>query len=165
MDTYVEKERNKRNWGTYSFENGQGTVNMPFGSFPIRLEGGKLIMAPISEEHTFIRMPPIDDIKLNGTWMIENPDDKPVTITFNTDGSFTDRGVLRVLDHTMYIDYYSIADGGGSGKYSIKDYTITFNYSDGRLMKVAFTGNQFVPGNNSPKELYLSFNDDLLIRQ
>lgn len=164
LNTYVDRERTPRFWGTYTFQNGRGTVSMPSGSFPIRLESGKLVMAPISEEHKFIRMPPVDGVKLNGIWRIQGQGNEWVTIRFNEDGSFTDNGALWVLDHSVY-DYYRIPDGGGSGKYIIKDHTIIFSYSDGRILKVAFPGKQFTPGNNSPTELVLSFNDDLLIKQ
>jgi hypothetical protein len=163
LNTYADKERTKRYWGTYSFQNGKGTVNMPNGSFPIRTEGDKLVMAPVNEEHKFIRMSSVDNVKLNGTWKIEGQNNLIVSITFKPDGTFSDNGALRVLDHTIY-NYYSIADGGGSGKYFIKDHTVVFSYSDGRILKIAFPGKQFTPGNNSPKELVLSYNDDLLIK-
>jgi hypothetical protein len=164
LDTYADKERTQRYWGTYTFQDGKGTVKMPYASFPIRLEGDKLVMAPVNEEHKFIRMPSVDDVRLNGTWMITDENDRPVTITFRSDGTFSDKGALRILDHSIY-QYYSIADNGGSGNYLVKDYTIIFNYSDGRQLRVAFPGKQFTPGNNSPKELVLSFNDDSLIKQ
>ena len=164
LDTYADKERTQQYWGTYTFQNSKGTVKMPSGSFPIRLEAGQLIMSPISEEHKFIRMPSsVDDVKLNGTWMIADENFRPVTITFSSNGTFSDQGALRILEHSIY--YYSIADRGGSGNYIIKDYTIIFNYNDGRQLRVAFPGKQFTPGNNSPKELVLSFNDDSLTKQ
>ena len=164
LDTHAERERSKRNWGTYTFQNGKGTVKMSYGSFPISLEGNKLVLAPIKEKHNFIRMPDVDDTKLNGTWMIKGVNDQPFHITFKPDGTFTDNGALKVLDHTVY-NYYSIADGGGTGSYSIKDHSIVFTYSDGRVLQIAFPGLQFTRNNNSPKELVLSFNNDSLIKQ
>jgi len=164
LDTHAEKERAKRNWGTYTFQNGKGTVKMLYKSFPIRLEGDKLVFAPIKEEHKFIRMPSVDNVKLDGKWMIKGVNDRPFFITFKNDGTFIDNGALRVIDHTVY-DYYSTADGGGSGSYSIKDHTIVFKYTDGRILEVAFPGLQFNPGNHSPIELVLSYNNDSLIKQ
>lgn len=164
LDTHAEKERAKRNWGTYTFENGKGTAKMLYGSFPIRLEGDKLVFAPIKEEHKFIRMPSVDDVKLNGKWMIKGVNDQPFFITFKSDGTFIDNGALKVIDHTVY-NYYSTADGGGYGSYSIKDHTIVFKYSDGRVLAIAFPGLQFTPGNMSPNELVLSYNNDTLIKQ
>jgi len=96
--------------------------------------------------------------------MIKGEDDQPFTITFRKDGTFTDGGALKVLDHSVYT-YYSIADGGGSGNYFIKDHTIVFSYSDGRILKIAFSGADFNPSDVSPNELILSYNDDTLIRQ
>jgi hypothetical protein len=164
LDTHAEKERAKRNWGTYTFQNGKGTVKMLYVSFPISLEGDKLVLSPIKEKHNFIRVPNIDNAKLNGTWMIKGANDQPFFITFKTDGTFTDSGALRVLDHTVY-NYYSIADGGGNGSYFTKDHSIVFKYNDGRILQVAFPGFQFTPGNNSPQELILSYNNDSLIKQ
>ena len=164
LDTYAERERSRRNWGTYTFQNGKGTVKMSYGSFPISLEGDKLVLSPIKEKHNFIRMPNVDDTKLNGTWMIKGANDEPLYITFKTDGTFTDKGALKVLDHTVY-DYYSTADGGGTGSYFIKDHSILFTYSDGRVLQIAFPGLQFTQNNNSPKELVLSFNNDSLLKQ
>jgi hypothetical protein len=164
LDTYAEKERAKRNWGTYTFQNGKGTVKMLYGNFPIKMDGDKLVLAPIKEEHKFIRMPSVDDVKLNGKWMIKGANDQPFYITFKSDGSFADNGALKVIDHTVY-NYYSTADNGGQGSYSIKDHTIVFKYSDGRVLEVAFPGLQFSPGNNSPNELILSYNNDTLVKQ
>jgi hypothetical protein len=164
LDSYAESERTKRNWGTFVFQNGQGTIHMPYGSFPVRLDGDQLVMAPISEEHRFIMMPVIDGFRLNGTWSIADANENPVTITFMPDGSFKDRGALRVLDHTVY-EYYSITDGGGSGKYTITDYSVLFQYDDGRVFQMAFPGMGYVPGNSSPAELILSYNHDTLVRQ
>ncbi|HET9745603.1 MAG TPA: hypothetical protein VFP97_07820 [Chitinophagaceae bacterium] len=164
LNTHAEKERSKRNWGTYTFQNGKGTVKMIYGSFPISLEGDKLVLSPIKEKHNFIRLQSVDNATLNGTWMIRGINDQPFFITFRSDGTFTDNGALKVLDHTVY-DYYSIADGGGTGSYFMKDHSIVFTYSDGRVLQIAFPGLQFMAGNTSPKELILSFNNDLLIKQ
>ncbi len=164
LDTYAEKERSIRNWGTYSFQNGKGNVTMPFGSFPIRMEADKLVFTPIREEHKFIKMAAIDNIRLNGTWAIKNRNGKWVTVSFSPGGKFTDNGAVRVLDHTVY-DYYSVADGGGTGSYLIKDHSLIFQYSDGRVLSIAFPGMQFIQNNNSPEKLVLSSNNDVLQKQ
>jgi hypothetical protein len=162
LDPYAAREINVRDWGIYTFQNGKGTIKMPYGSFPIRLEGDKLVAAPVSEEHNYIRVTPIDNFFLNGTWGLEDANGNIATIRFGSDGSFTDKGALQVLDHSIY--YYSIADGSGSGKYFIRDYTIVFSYSDGREFRLAFPGSQYSK-ETSPKQLVLSFNEDVLIKQ
>jgi hypothetical protein len=162
LDPYAAGEMNMRDWGIYTFQNGNGVIKMPYGSFPIRLEGDKLVAAPIKEEHKYVRVSEIDNLVLNGTWGLEDANGNIATIRFGSDGSFTDNGALQVLDHSIY--YYSIAQGGGSGKYFIKDHTIVFNYNDGRELRVAFPGSQFT-NEKSPQQLVLSFNEDVLIKQ
>lgn len=164
LDTYAERERVPRYWGTYDFKSTEGTVKMPYGVFPVRLEGNNLIVKPISEEHRFIKVPATDNIRLNGTWTIDGENNIPATITFGQDGSFTDKGALKVLDHSLYL-YYSIADGGGSGKYLVKDHTIIFSYNDGRKLQIAFPGLNLDRNDSSPEKLVLSFNEDILIKQ
>lgn len=139
LNTYAEKERSPTNWGTYKYQNEKGTITMLNGSFPFRLQGDILVMKPIDEEHVYIRMGVIDEIKLTGTWLIEDENSTKVSLQFNSDGSFVDNGALRVLDHTLY-QYYSIADGGGKGNYFVNDYSIIFNYDDGRILRIAFPG-------------------------
>ena len=164
LDTYADKERSPRYWGTYEFKDGAGIIKMSYGTFPVRIEGNNLIVRPVSEEHKFIRMPSFDGLKLEGKWMIEGQNEQPVSVTFRKDGTFIDEGALKVLDHSLY-EYYSIADRGGSGRYLIADHTVIFNYSDGRILKIAFPGTGIDPGNPSPKELILSFNYDVLVLQ
>ena len=96
--------------------------------------------------------------------MIAGENDLLFTITFRADGTFKDDGALKVLDHSLY-QYYSIADGGGSGNYLIRDHTIIFYYSDERILKIAFPGRDIKPGDDSPGELVLSFNEDVLTKQ
>ena len=48
----------------------------------------------------------------------------------------------------------------GSGTYEVKDYTITFNYTDGRKIKIAFLGTGYDISNQSPATLRMSFNED-----
>ena len=164
LNTYADKERNQRYWGTYQFSGGSGAVTMSYGNFPIRMDGESLIASPISEEHKFIKIPSIDNVKLAGKWTISDQSDRPASLLLRADGTFSDDGALKVLDHSLY-EYYSIADGGGSGKYSIKDYTIIFNYDDGRELRIAFPGLDFNTSDPSPSKLILSFNNDILVKQ
>ena len=96
--------------------------------------------------------------------MITGENDQPFTVSFSQDGNFTDNGALKVLDHSLY-QYYSLADGGGTGTYCVIDHTMIFNYSDGRVLKIAFPGIEYDHANLSPDELVLSFNEDVLKKQ
>jgi len=86
------------------------------------------------------------------------------SITFTADGKFIDNGVVRVLYH----DNTNCINPGfkpGSGTYDVKDYTITFNYNDGRKVKIAFLGTGYDKNNPSPPTLRMSFDDNPMHRQ
>ena len=53
----------------------------------------------------------------------------------------------------------------GSGDYEVKNYTVHFNYTDGRKIKIAFPGADYDIKNQSPATLRISFNEDPLNRQ
>jgi hypothetical protein len=47
----------------------------------------------------------------------------------------------------------------------VKDYTVIFNYTDGRKIKIAFMGVGYNKTNPSPATLTLSVNEDVLKKQ
>lgn len=49
-----------------------------------------------------------------------------------------------------------------TGAYQVKNYSVIFNYSDGRKIKIAFIGAGYDKGNLSPATLMLSFNEDVM---
>jgi hypothetical protein len=71
---------------------------------------------------------------------------------------------LKILVHET-VDCLNAAKDPGSGTYEVKNYSITFNYSDGRKIKIAFIGSDYDKNNQSPATLTLSFNEDVLRRQ
>jgi len=86
------------------------------------------------------------------------------TITFTSDGRFTDNGAVRVLYHE-YVDCVNEALAPGSGTYEVKNFTIHFNYSDGRKIKIAFFGTDYDKSNPSPATLEMSYDYTPLKRQ
>jgi hypothetical protein len=100
----------------------------------------------ISSE-TYYRCKPVDSLKLDGTWTsYANPNDpslddgngaKPM-IQFSKNGSFTDYGIFeRILDQTVFDRPPTPA---GSGTYSINNFSLTLNYSNGIVRKISLTG-------------------------
>lgn len=99
----------------------------------------------------YYRLSSIDGLRLEGSWTVyANPTDvldhygktKPI-ISFTKDGMFVDQGLfvdgdfyLPEMKNDYNLDEKKVAPGEGS--YSIKDYTLTLNYSDGRVRKAAF---------------------------
>ena len=165
IDTRIEAEDNRRDWGTYSFSNGRGVLKMPYGDIPLRMEKGKLIITKNKTDHGFIKLPSVDNARFNGVYSFNanNETDKKPMIIFSSDGKFTDQGVLSIIYHE-YIDCINNAIKPGSGTYVVKDNTILFTYSDGRKIRMAFTGRDY-ERKESPAMLVLSFNNDVLVKK
>ena len=164
LDTRIPPELYRRNWGTYTFSNGRGVLKMPYANIPLRLEGNRLIITANQTDHAFARLNPVDGATFNGTYALSSLDGVNPSITFTSDGRFTDNGAVKVLYHE-YVDCLNPALATGSGTYEVKDYSLLLSYSDGRKIKLAFPGAEYTKGNPSPPVLLLSFNEDKLVRQ
>ncbi|HSU66133.1 MAG TPA: hypothetical protein VLJ39_04650, partial [Tepidisphaeraceae bacterium] len=86
-------------------------------------------------------------------------------ITFTADGRFREDGALKVLDHDYHGNAFSVADAPGGGTYTVRDYTITFRYGDGRIYRLAYPGIKYDKADPSPAQLTVSYNDDALTKQ
>jgi hypothetical protein len=164
LDTRIPAELYRRDWGTYSFSNGTGVLKMPYADIPLRMEGHTLIITANQTDHKFYQLPSVDGARFNGTYVMSEAYGKIPAITFTADGRFNDNGAIRILYH----DYNDCINPGlipGSGTYEVKDYTITFNYADGRKIKIAFMGTEFDIKNQSPATLRMSNNEDPMTRQ
>ena len=111
----------------------------------------------------FYKLPPIDGARFNGTYKMSESYGIIPVITFTADGKFTDNGAVRILYHNG-TNCVNPGFKPGSGTYEVKDYTITFNYTDGRKVKIAFLGTEYDIKNQSPATLRMSFNEDPMIR-
>ena len=163
-DTRVLAELYRRDWGTYTFSNGRGVLKMPYGNIPLRMEGNKLIITANNTDHRFYNLPSVDGAKFNGTYVMAEAYGKIPAISFTADGRFIDNGAVRVLCHE-YNDCINPGFAPGSGTFEVKDYTITFNYSDGRKINIAFLGTEYDKSNQSPAVLRMSNNEDPMMRQ
>jgi len=163
LNTRIAAENNRRDWGTYSFNSGKGILKMPYADIPLRMEGEKLVITSNKTDHVFIKGKPVDDAKLNGTYTLAETYGMIPTINFTSAGKFVDKGALRILYHE-YIDCLNPVLTQGSGSYEIKNHSAIFTYDDGRKIKIAVTGSGF-DSSQSPKELVLSFNEDVMRKQ
>ena len=164
LDTRIPAELYRRDWGTYAFNNGIGVLKMPYGDIPLRMDGKTLIITANNTAHRFYQLPSVDGAKFNGTYVMTEAYGKIPAISFTADGKFNDNGVIRVLYHE-FNECINPALAPGSGTYEVKDYTITFNYTDGRKINIAFLGAEYVIKNQSPATLLMSNNEDLMTRQ
>ncbi len=164
LNTRIPPELYRRDWGTYTFSNGRGVLKMPYAEIPARMEGDKLIITPNQTDHRFFKLNSVDGATFNGTYALSSLDGKIPSITFTSDGRFSDNGAIKVLYHE-YIDCLNPALAPGSGSYEVRDYSVLFSYSDGRKIKIAFLGVDYARSNPSPATLMMSFNEDKLVRQ
>ncbi len=164
LDSRIPPELHRRDWGTYTFSNGKGILKMPYADIPLRMEGDKLVIRANQTDHRFYQLPDVDGARFNGTYTLEAVNGKIPSVTFTGDGRFTDQGAVKVLYHE-YIDCINAALLPGSGIYEVKDHTITFHYTDGRKIKIAFLGAEYSRSNPSPATILMSSNEDRLVRQ
>jgi hypothetical protein len=164
FNAWIAAERQGRYWGTYSFNNGKGVLKMPYADISLRIENNRLIIRNVNEDYAFSRLSPVDGATFNGTYALSEVNGKIPSVSFTSDGRFTDNGALKVLYHE-YVDCINEALIKGSGTYEVKDYTLIFNYTDGRKIKIAFMGEGYNKTNPGPATLTLNLNEDALKKQ
>ena len=170
LNTWIKAENNRRDWGTYTFSNGQGVLKLPYADIPLRMENDKLVITTNKTDHGFIKTKFFDGARFNGVYALSSKDfsgqetGKTPVISFTADGKFTDNGALNILNHA-YVDCINSANEPGSGTYEVKNYSVVFNYNDGRKIKIAFIGTDYDKNNPSPPTLRMSFNEDPMKRQ
>jgi hypothetical protein len=165
INTLIKAENNPRDWGSYSFNSGRGLLKLPYGEIPMRVENDKLVITTNKTDHAFIRLNDVDYVKFSGTYVMGEWNGTIPTVTFTSDGKFTDKGAIRVLVHES-VDCLNPALAPGSGTYELKNHSIIFQYSDGRKIKIAFTETGFDKNNADPSSIIVvGFNNDVLKRQ
>jgi hypothetical protein len=164
LNTRIRAENNRRDWGTYSYSNGNGLLRLPYADIPLRMMNGKLVVNTNKADHEFIKIKRVDGARFEGTYGLNQSTGKTPVIRFTRDGQFADDGAMKVLYHE-YTDCLNLAKEPGAGTYAVKDYSIVFNYSDGRVIRIAFLGIDYDKSNPSPGTLMLSFYGNVLTRQ
>ncbi len=164
LNSRIPPELYPRNWGTYTFNNGSGMLQMPFANIPFRIQGDKLIVTKNQRDWPFYKLNSVDGARFNGTYKMSESYEMIPVISFTSDGKFTDKGVVRVLGHEG-TNCINEGYAPGSGTYEVKNYSILFNYTDGRKIKIAFMGAGYDIKNQSPASLTMSFDENVMTRQ
>ena len=165
LNTWIEAENNRRDWGTYIFSNNKGIIKLPYAEIPMRMDKNKLIITTNKTDHAFIKLNTVDYVKFDGNYLMSEWNGTIPSISFTTDGKFNDKGAIRILYHE-YIDCLNPALIPGSGTYAVKNHSLIFNYSDGRKIKIAFTESGLDKNAADPSStIRVSFNNDILKRQ
>lgn len=164
QNSWLEAEQTPSYWGVYHFEGDSGAITMPYGQIPLASRGSKLVLTTNGTEHSFVRVPPVDGARFDGTYVMDETYETKPVITFKRDGRFQDKGALKVLEHD-FNNIFAVAPAMGAGTYSVENHTITFRYSDGKVLRIAYPGADHEPNDGSPAQLKLSFNEDVLTRR
>lgn len=159
FNTWIRAENFRRDWGTYTFNNGRGVLKMPYGDLPLRMENNKFIITANNTDHAFHKLNSVDGARFNGTYVMNEAYEKIPVITFTADGRFTDNGAIKALYHASD-DCTNPGLAPGSGTYEVKNHSVLFSFSDGRKIKVAFMGSGYNKSNQSPATLTMGFNED-----
>ena len=165
LNTWIRAEQNRRDWGTYTFSNGKGVIKLPYADIPLRMENNKLILTTNKTDHGFINIPLVDGARFNGAYAFSSKTftgeetGKTPLISFTADGKFTDNGGISIMYHTS-VSCLNEAKEPGSGTYEVKNYSVIFNYTDGRKIKIAFLGSDYDKKNQSPAMIAFSTNED-----
>jgi hypothetical protein len=121
LDMNAERASFPDYWGTYTFANNKGTVTINGHSYPFELSDNTVTY---------------DGVEFNLHYL--SPDGSRFAGTFTQDGRFTDNGAISWMRHVRGYTEDQSDKVLGSGKYSIKNFTIIFDYADGRRIKMAF---------------------------
>jgi hypothetical protein len=148
-------------WCTYNLTGNQGVIeNKYYNTMPFVLSGEKLTITKNGLDHSYAKLTSPDGIRLKGTWAFESGE----SLTLNPDGSFTDNGVLCIVEHSLYYKPYTATADPGSGTYEIRSFTVIFNYSDGREFRCSFPAFNIDKNNTSPPFLYFGKDDILKLK-
>jgi hypothetical protein len=102
------------------------------------------------------RLPKVNGLQLQGTYVIAAGGAEPVWITFGSDGTFWDQGVIRHAANLEVLERGVPAPQGGGGTYILDEYTLTLSYAGGPAAKMFFC---ILPGEKDlarPKKLVVS---------
>lgn len=164
FNTWIRAEKFRRDWGTYTFSNGQGILKLPYGDLPLRMENNKFIITVNKTDHAFHKLNSVDGARFSGTYVMNEAYGKIPVITFTADGNFTDKGAILALNH----ESDACKNPGlapGSGTYEVKNFSVLFSFNDGRKINVAFLGAAYDKNNPGPASFTMGANEDEMRRQ
>jgi hypothetical protein len=152
--TILNKSYNAESWGMFTIKGSKGKFKSKYQDIDvIKVSGTKMEQTGLYN-YGFYKCLPVDGLRLEGGYNYVSPNwgkdpalnylSEPgcqFVIYFKKDGTFDDKGIFYT--GTMPA---SVNCNGGTGTYSIDNYTITFKYNDGRIVNRLFT----LPGTRNP---------------
>ena len=133
---------NAESWGKFTISGSKGRFKNNYDDIPVTKKS-EIYMEKDGYTHGFHKCLPVDGAKLEGfyTHVAPNWGKDPqlnyldeagcqFTIQFKNDGTFIDNGIFSTSTYNCV---------SGKGTYSVENYTITFQYDDGRVVQRLFT--------------------------
>jgi len=161
LNTIVAAANDPPHWGTYTYQDGSGVIKVLYQTFPFTIQGDKLTGTMNGGTRDFKRMPILDEVRLNGTWTMYGG---AISIMFTANGEFEDYRVIRELEHRTTTCDYSVPERV-RGTYTIRNHTLFFHFSDGTHTEMAIAELGLQRGVNSPDQLVLSFENNVLTKK
>lgn len=82
------------------------------------------------------RLPRLDGLRLQGTYVPATRTAEPKWITFAPDGTFTEQGIVAYAGNLYFLERGIQEPSGGSGTYTIHDWALTLRYADGTVARM-----------------------------
>jgi hypothetical protein len=125
-------------WGKYSFANGAGTIK--WDAFTTTNEFKFQNDELLYDQTVWRKIPSLDGWRFDGTFTAEKDpasyNGPEPTITFTANGIFEDHGAIYWLRHVRGYNTDMQDKMTGSGVYEVLNYTVTFKYNDGRVIRM-----------------------------
>lgn len=140
--TNVNRSFQSESWGKFTMQGNKGRFKNNYDDVAVTKRSA-VQMDKDGYTYSFYKFLPVDGLRIDGAYTHVSPDwgkDAKLdylsgpgcqfTISFKKDGTFDDRGIFSPNRNNCT---------GGKGTYSIENFTITFRYSDGRVVHRLFT--------------------------
>lgn len=151
---FTNESRNKDRLGTYQAAGDDIRIRWPANETEVLRRRGERLSGAAGTR--WQRLPKVNGLQLQGTYVIAAGTAEPVWIDFGTDGTFWDRGVIRHAANLQLLEGGVPAPQGGGGTYVLDDYTLTLRYAGGPAARMFFC---ILPGEKNlarPKQLLVS---------
>ena len=138
----VDRSFQAESWGKFTMQGNKGRFKNNYDQIAVTRRSATH-MEKDGYTMGFYKFLPVDGLRIDGAYTHVSPDwgkDAKLdylsgpgcqfTISFKKDGTFDDRGIFSPSRSNCT---------GGKGTYSIENFTITFKYSDGRVVHRLFT--------------------------
>jgi hypothetical protein len=140
--------------GTYRAVGDELRIRWPAGKSEVMRRSGERLSGAAGTR--WRRLPKVDGLQLQGTYVVAASIAEPVWITLGSDGTFWDQGVIRHAANRQVLERGVPAPQGGGGTYTLDDYTLTLSYAGGPAASMLFC---ILPGEKDlvrPKRLIVS---------